>query len=81
MIPTGIGKSSGIREVCAYFGIPIEQTMAFGDGQNDLDMIRAAGIGIAMGNGKENIKAAASYVTGPAADAGVTDALRHFGLI
>lgn len=81
MIPEGIGKSSGIREICSYFGIRAGQTMAFGDGQNDLDMIHAAGIGVAMGNGKENIKAAAAYVTASAAEAGVTRALRHFKLI
>lgn len=81
LIPEGIGKSSGIREVCAWFGIPVEQTMAFGDGQNDLDMISAAGIGVAMGNGKTNIKAAASYVTAPAGEGGITRALKHFGLL
>lgn len=81
LIPNGIGKSTGIREICAHFGISVEQTMAFGDGQNDMDMLRAVGISVAMGNGAENVKAIADYVTVPAADAGITHALEHFKLL
>ncbi len=81
IIPEGIGKSSGIREVCDYFGIRIEQTMAFGDGMNDLDMIRAAGIGVAMVSGKEIVKKYASFVTASPEEGGITLALQHFGLL
>lgn len=81
LIPNGIGKSSGMKEICSRFGIDPSLTMAFGDGQNDLDIIRDAGIGVAMGNASPNIKAAADHVTLPAKDAGITDALKHFGLI
>lgn len=81
LIPNGIGKSSGLRDICAYFGISPEETMAFGDGQNDLDLMEAAGIAVAMENGAENVKALADYVTAPPEQAGITQALRHFGLI
>ena len=81
LIPNGIGKSSGLRDICAYFGISPEETMAFGDGQNDLDLMEAAGIAVAMENGADNVKAKADYVTGRPEQAGITQALRHFGLI
>ena len=81
LIPIGIGKSSGLRDVCGYFHIDPSQTMCFGDGQNDLDLIQAAGIGVAMGNAAPNIKDEADYVTKNANEAGITHALRHFGLI
>ena len=81
MIPIGIGKSTGMREICDYFGIDPKQTMAFGDGQNDLDLMQAAGIAVAMGNGAENVKERADYVTAASENAGITHALKHFGLI
>ena len=81
LIPNGIGKDSGIREICKHFGITTEQTMGFGDGQNDLCMLDVVGIAVAMGNSAENVKAAADYVTGTSEDAGITAALKHFGLI
>ncbi|PST48910.1 hypothetical protein COO72_05220 [Bifidobacterium callitrichos] len=49
MIP-GIGKGTGLTIVAAHYGIRVEDTIAFGDSENDLEMIQAAGIGIAMGN-------------------------------
>ena len=81
LIPNGIGKSSGLREICGFFHIDPGQTMAFGDGQNDLDLIQAAGIGVAMGNAAANIKDAAAHVTKKASEAGITHALKHFSLI
>ena len=44
-------------------------------------MIRCAGIGVAMGNARDEVKEAADYVTGDAAEDGVASALSHFGLI
>ena len=55
--------------------------MAFGDGENDIPMIRFAGIGVAMGNGGEKVKAAADYVTDSVDNDGIEKALRHFGMI
>ena len=81
LIPNRIGKSSGLRDICAYFGISPEETMAFGDGQNDLDLMEAAGIAVAMENGADNVKAKADYVTGRPEQAGITQALKHFRLI
>ena len=55
--------------------------MAFGDGGNDIEMLRYAGIGVAMGNADDAVKAAADYVTTSVDDDGIMNALKHFGLI
>ncbi len=57
------------------------EIMAFGDGENDMDMLRFAGIGVAMGNASDMVKAAADYVTDTVDENGIENALRHFGLI
>ena len=81
LIPAEIGKDTGIRDICAHFGIDPQQTMAFGDGENDISMLRYAGIGVAMGIAPDIVKASADYVTTPAEEAGISQALKHFGLI
>ena len=81
LIPNGIGKDSGIRDMCAHFGIEAGQTMGFGDGQNDLCMLNAVGIAVAMENADDEVKAAADYVTLTTEQAGITHALEHFGLL
>ena len=55
-------KGDALRALCAALEIPLEETLAFGDGTNDLSMIRAAGIGVAMGNAAFSVKAAADTV-------------------
>ncbi|WP_248927854.1 Cof-type HAD-IIB family hydrolase [Paenibacillus hamazuiensis] len=61
--PKGISKASGLREVCALLGLEMSQVVGMGDSQNDLEMIRAAGLGVAMGNAQEEIKREADLVT------------------
>ena len=55
--------------------------MAFGDGDNDITMLRYAGIGVAMGNADAAVKAAADYVTTGTDSSGIAKALRHFGML
>ena len=55
--------------------------MAFGDGGNDIAMLQHVGIGVAMGNAMEDVKASADFVTTSVDEDGVVVALRHFGLI
>lgn len=55
-------KGEALCSLCAALGIPPEETLAFGDGTNDLSMIRAAGCGVAMGNADFAVKAAADAV-------------------
>ena len=59
----------------------ISETMAFGDGGNDISMLLKAGVGVAMGNANDNVKAMANYVTSSADDGGIYKALKHFEVI
>ncbi len=77
----GTNKKIGIDEFLNYYHIEKSETMAFGDGGNDIEMLKHVGIGVAMGNAGENVKAAADYVTDSVDENGVANALRHFGLI
>lgn len=81
IIARGGGKVTGIRRYLQENGIAPEETIAFGDGENDLEMLRFAGIGVAMGNAAESVKRAADYVTSDIDEDGIVRALAHFGLI
>ena len=63
VIPRGINKGQGLRDTCSALGIDPGQTLAFGDAENDIPMLEAAGIGVAMGNSAPRVKAAATAVT------------------
>ena len=65
----------------AHYGITREQTMAFGDGGNDTDMLAYAGIGVAMGNATAEPKAVADYITDDVDHDGVRNALLHFRVL
>jgi Cof subfamily protein (haloacid dehalogenase superfamily) len=56
-------KARGMEAICHHFGIRQEETLAFGDGANDIEMLRWAGIGVAMGNAADTVKAHADLVT------------------
>ena len=75
------GKAKGLAKFMERYGLRPGETMAFGDGENDIDMIRFAGIGVAMGNAIKNLKSAADYITTDIDDDGIANALQHFGLI
>ncbi len=81
IIPAGSDKAKGLEAMCRHFGFSMSETMAFGDGSNDIGMLKAAGIGVAMGNADRKVKDAADYVTSSDSEHGVCNALRHFGLL
>ncbi len=81
VIPTTGGKDKGLDAILDHFGIPLEESMAFGDGENDLSMLVHAGIGVAMGSASHMVKSRADYVTGTVDEDGVVSALQHFGLL
>lgn len=63
VIPRVINKGQGIRDICGVLGIDPSQVISFGDAENDIPMLKAAGMGVAMGNASEAVKAAADMVT------------------
>ena len=77
----GADKGEGIKAMADYLDLDPQSTIAFGDGGNDTSMIKAAGIGVAMGNALESLKLAADYTTTSVDDDGVLNALRHFKIV
>lgn len=77
----GNTKQSGIDQILKHYNIDLSETMAFGDGGNDIPMIKHAAIGIAMGNAGENVKQAADYITDTVDNDGIHKALVHFGIL
>lgn len=81
VIPKGSNKWVGITKMLEYFDLKPEEVMAFGDGNNDLEMITNAGIGVAMGNGSDRLKKVADYVTSTVDKDGIWNALKKYDLI
>ena len=75
------GKAVGMQFFSEWLKIAPEEMMAFGDAQNDIDMIEYAGIGIAMGNAEECLKQIADDITTSVDDDGVWNALNKYGLL
>ena len=71
-------KGVALEKLAAHLGIPVEETMAFGDDRNDIPMLLAAGIGVAMGNAEEEVKNAADCVTDNCDNSGVANAMHRF---
>lgn len=63
IVPLGISKGEAVRMLCRMLDVPIAHAVAVGDAANDLSMIEAAGVGVAMCNGTDEVKSAADYVT------------------
>ena len=73
-------KGAALGFLCRHLGVDPRDTMACGDGSNDLSMLRAAGVGVAMANAEAAVKAAADFVTGDNDDDGVAQAIERFCL-
>lgn len=81
VIPKDCGKAGAMEKILAHHAISRDKSLAFGDGDNDREMLLHAGVGIAMGNASEAVQASADHVTTTCADAGVYAALQHLGFI
>lgn len=80
IVHAGADKGRALELVCRHVGVPVEQAMAIGDAAPDLQMMRAAGIGMAMGNAPDDVKAQADVVGPNNLDDGVAWAIREFAL-
>ncbi|MBX5467375.1 MAG: Cof-type HAD-IIB family hydrolase [Firmicutes bacterium] len=76
MVPAGVGKGPALAWVAERLGVARDQVMAIGDAENDIDMLRWAGLGIAMGQSPPEVKAAADAVTRPVSEDGAAWAIR-----
>jgi hypothetical protein len=75
-----VNKGQGLLLLAEQLGLPVDSLMACGDGGNDLEMIKAAGLGVAMGNAFEEVKAAANFITRTNNEDGVAYAIEKFVL-
>lgn len=71
-------KGQALLGLCRHLNIPPEEVIAFGDGSNDADMLRAAGLGVAVANAEEEVKAAADLITQSNNDCGVARVIERF---
>lgn len=80
IIRPSVSKAGAMLSLAARYGIKPEEIMALGDSDNDISMLRAAGLPIAMGNANESVKEIASYVTVNCEDGGVAEAIEKYVL-
>ena len=77
----GMNKGNGMRIIMERFGVRKQDTIGIGDGENDIEMLQMAGIGIAMGNANPKLKEIADYVTADVEKDGLYQAFLQYGLI
>ena len=73
-------KGYALKKLSEILKIDIKNTMSFGDGLNDISMIKNAGIGIAMGNACQELKDVSDYVTLSCEESGVSEGIKKFCL-
>lgn len=81
ILPKGGSKAEGIKKMIDRLGFDLKDVYAFGDGLNDLEMLKAVGTGVAMGNGVPEAKALANLVTTDVAEDGIWNGLKELELI
>ena len=77
--PLTDNKGEAVKYLAKYYGIPIEKTVAMGDNLNDLSMIKAAGLGVAVANATEKLKQAADFVSVSNNEGAVAQIIEKFG--
>jgi len=78
VLAPGVSKKAALEALLRHINITLEQVMAIGDGRNDMPLISSAGVGVAMGNAPDEVKAVADYVTLDADHSGVAEAIKKF---
>ena len=78
---SGVNKGTGIEHVLKMFSADVKDAYGFGDSSNDLEMLKVVGNSVAMGNGSDDVKHVADYITDDVDEDGLYNALKHFELI
>lgn len=81
ILPKGGSKATGIEKLLARMGLTMEDAIAFGDGLNDVEMLEAVGVGVAMGNGHEQAKAVATHIADHVDEDGLAKIMRELKII
>ncbi len=81
IFPKEVNKATGLNSALKLLGLSWDEVMAFGDGENDIEMLTNAKIGVAMGNAKDRLKQCADYISTDITDNGIKNALIHFNII
>jgi len=76
--PPGVSKASGLQALCDRLGVEAADVLAVGDGNNDVEMLKWAGRGVAMGQGPDSLKAVADAVTDPVEADGLATELQRY---
>ena len=76
--PVGITKASGLRVLCKHLDIPLEDVVSIGDGSNDREILQTAGLSVAMGNARAEIKALCDVTVADNDHNGVLEAIRTY---
>ena len=76
--PAGTSKGKGLKYLCDHLSIPIERSIGVGDADNDLEMLSYAGLAVAMGNAKDNVKALADVIVADNDHDGCAEAIHRF---
>ncbi len=80
ILPPGISKGTALREMIGALGVPAAEVIAIGDNWNDVEMLEAAGLGVAMSHAPEGVRAGADHVCGGPDEEGVREVLGRFVL-
>jgi Cof subfamily protein (haloacid dehalogenase superfamily) len=78
VLNNGVSKGRAVEALASHLGLHIDQVMAIGDGTNDVSLLAAAGLAIAMDNAPDSLKAQADYITADVEHCGVAQAIRRF---
>jgi len=81
LVQKGVSKATGLERILAFYGANRADSIAFGDGANDIEIIEEAGIGVAMGNASAELKSKADLVTSDILEDGIYKALKKLGVI
>ncbi|MGN0373512.1 MAG: Cof-type HAD-IIB family hydrolase [Enterocloster sp.] len=73
-----VSKGEGLKKLCEYLQLPVEKTIAVGDADNDLDILRQAGLAVAMGNANENVREIADVIVNDNDHGGCAQAIREY---
>lgn len=80
VLPTNASKGAALKVLLKEFGIPANQAMALGDGENDVEMLQLVGLGVAMGNANDHVKSVAKAITKTNDEDGVAEAIEKYVL-